>query len=158
MAIKSGITAGVFALLLAFIAVIPIYPPNNWVLSFKIFSFENTDFYFWGYVINGSQAVTTTLGFLPESLISVSLWLIILLIGVSSIMASTKKAKFNNSLKLFKINILMSVLFLTLFSLIIFFVALNDLSLILNVIGFGYYFIIVIFILNILALKTLKNS
>jgi len=157
MAIKKGIFAGIIALFLAFIAVIPIYPPNSWVLSFKIFSFENTDFYFWGYVINGSQAVTTTLGFLPESLISVSLWLIILLIGVSSIMASTKKATFNNSLKLFKINILMSVLFLTLFSLIIFFIGLNDPSSILNVIGFGYYFIIVILILNIFALKTLKK-
>ncbi len=44
MAIKTGITAGVIALILAFIAEIPIFPPNNLVLNLKIFSFESTDF------------------------------------------------------------------------------------------------------------------
>ena len=47
MVIKTGVFAGIIALILAFIAEIPIYLPNDLVLSFKIFSFDNTDFYFW---------------------------------------------------------------------------------------------------------------
>lgn len=157
MVIKTGIFAGFISLILAFIAEIPIFPPNNLVLNLKIFSFESTDFYFWGYITDGF-AFTSTIGFIPESLISIVIWLILLLIGLNSIMASTKKAKFNNSLKLFKINILFSVLFLTIFSLVIFFLILDDFTSTLNVIGFGYYSIILILILNIFALKTLKKG
>ena len=157
MAIKKGIIAGVIALILAFIAEIPIFPPNNLVLNLKIFSFESTDFYIWGYITN-RFAFTSIIGFIPESFISIAIWLILILIGLNSIMASTKKAKFNNSLKLFKINILLSVLFLTIFSLVIFFLILDDFTPILNVIGFGYYFIILILILNIFALKSLKKE
>ena len=158
MVIKTGIFGGITALILAFIAEIPIYPPNDLVLSFKIFSFDDTDFYFWGYLINNAAAFTSTLGFIPESLISVSIWLIIFLIGLNSIFASTKKAKFDNSLKLFKINILLSVLFLTIYGIIIFFLIIADINSIFNVIGFGYYFIILVLILNVLALRTLKKK
>ncbi len=158
MALKSGIIAGIIALLLAFITEIPIYPPNNWFLSFKIFSFEKTDFYFWGYLLNGEIAFTSTLGFLPESLVSVSIWLIIFLIGLNSIMASTTKANFNNSLKLFKINILLSILILTIYGVIIYFLVITDINSIFTVIGFGYYFIVLVLILNIFAKKYLKKG
>jgi hypothetical protein len=158
MVIKSGVFAGIFALILAFIAEIPIYPPNDLIISLKIFSFNDTDFYYWGYILNNGMAFTSTLGFVPESLISVSIWLILILIGLNSIFASTKKALINNSLKLFKINILLTVLFLTVFGIIIFFLILTDISSGLNVIGVGYYFIILILILNILALRTLKKK
>ena len=158
MIIKKGIIAGIIALMVAFIAEIPIFPPNNLVLNLKIFSFESTDFYIWGYITYSGSAFTSTIGFIPESLISITVWLMLIMIGLNSIMASTKKAKFNNSLKLFKINILISVLFLTIYSLVIFFLVFDNFTIILNVIGFGYYFIILILILNILALKRLKKK
>ena len=158
MAIKSGIFAGILALVLAFIAEIPIYPPENLIMSFKIFASENIDFYFWGYILNGGTIVTTLIGLIPESFISLCIWLMIFFIGISSIMASTMKAKFNNSLKLFKINILLSSLILIIFGIIIFFLVLVNIASFLNVVGFGYYFTIIILILNIFALKSLKKS
>ena len=158
MAIKSGIFAGILALILAFIAEIPIYPPENLILSFKIFAFENIDFYFWGYILNGGTIITTLIGTIPESFISLCIWLMIFLVGVSSIMASTKKAKFNNSLKLFKINILLSSLILIIFGIIIFFLVLVNIALFFNVIGFGYYFTLIILILNLFALRSLKKK
>lgn len=157
MVIKSGIFAGILALILTFIAEIPIYPPEDLILSFKLFASENIDFYFWGYKIDNGVIITTLIGSIPESFISLCLWLIIFLIGVSSIMASTKKAKLNNSLKLFKINILLSSLILIVFGLIIFFIILVNITSFLNVVGFGYYFIIIILILNIIALKKLNK-
>ena len=158
MAIKSGIFAGILALVLAFIAEIPIYPPENLIMSFKIFASENIDFYFWGYILNGGTIVTTLIGLIPESFISLCIWLMIFFIGISSIMASTMKAKFKNSLKLFKINILLSSLILIIFGIIIFFLVLVNIASFLNVVGFGYYFTIIILILNIFALKSLKKS
>jgi len=158
MAIKSGIFAGILALVLAFIAEIPIYPPENLIMSFKIFASENIDFYFWGYILNGGTIVTTLIGLIPESFISLCIWLMIFFIGISSIMASTMKAKFNNSLKLFKINILLSSLILIIFGIIIFFLVLVNIASFLNVVGFGYYFTIIILISNIFALKSLKKS
>ncbi|MEE9379347.1 MAG: hypothetical protein V3V33_15085 [Candidatus Lokiarchaeia archaeon] len=158
MAIKSGIFAGILALILAFIAEIPIYPPENLIMSFKIFSSENIDFYFWGYILNGGTTVTTLIGLIPESFISLCIWLMIFFIGVSSIMASTKKAKFSNSLKLFKINILLSSLILIIFGVIILFLVLVNITFFFNVVGFGYYLTIIILILNIFALKSLKKT
>ena len=158
MAINSGIFAGIFALILAFIAELPIYPPENLIMSFKIFASENIDFYFWGYILNGGTIVTTLIGLIPESFISLCIWLMIFFIGISSIMASTMKAKFKNSLKLFKINILLSSLILIIFGIIIFFLVLVNIASFLNVVGFGYYFTIIILISNIFALKSLKKS
>ncbi len=158
MALKTGIIAGIIALLLAFIAEIPIYPPNNWILDFKVFSFENTDFYLWGYLRSGDVAFTSIFGIIPESFISISIWLIIFIIGLNSIFAATTKAKFNNSLKIFKINILLTILLLTIYGIIIYFLILDDINSIFNVIGFGYYFTVFILILNIFALKYLKKD
>ena len=158
MAIKSGIFAGILALIITFIAEIPIYLPEDLILSFKLFASENIDFYFWGYIIDGGTIITTLIGSILESFISLCLWLIIFFIGVSSIMASTKKAKLNNSLKLFKINILLSSLILIIFGIIIFFLVLVNIASFFNVVGFGYYFVIIILILNIFALKSLKKT
>jgi len=158
MTIKSGIFAGILALIVAFMSEIPIYPPENWVISFRILAFDNIEIFFWGYLIDGIIPVTTVWGYIPEALISVCLWLIIFFIGLSSILASTTKAKVNNSLKLFKINILLLSIILIVFGIIIFFLLLEDIVSFFNVIGFGYYFIIVILILNIIALKNLKKE
>lgn len=158
MALKSGIFAGILALILAFISKIPIFPPENWAMDFKIFSLNNIDFYFWGYLIDGEAAFTATIGAIPESLISISVWLMIFLIGLNSIMASTSKAKLNNSRKLFNINILLSMLILIVFGTIIIFLITEEITSFFNIIGFGYYFTIIILILNIIALKNLKKE
>ncbi|MFX0001269.1 MAG: hypothetical protein ACFE9Q_12035 [Candidatus Hodarchaeota archaeon] len=156
--IKIGIIAGIFALLLAFIAKIPIYPPENLVLSFNIFTIDNLEYFFWGYLVNGTTAYTAVGGSISEVIISTSIWLMIFYIGLSSIFASTNKAKLHNSIKLFKINILLLSIILLIFGIIIFFILLVDFALFLYVIGFGYYFIIIILILNVTSLKILKQD
>ena len=157
MSLKSGIFAGIIAYIVAFIYEIPIYPPENWVIDFKIFTFKNADFYFWGYVTNENIVLTSIIGFLPESLISIIIWLMVFYIGLSSIMASTSKAKSVNSLKLFKINILLLILLLSIFGIIIVILILEDLNSLFNIIGLGYYLTITVLILNIIALKKAKK-
>lgn len=154
----SGIVAGVIALILALLYQIPIYPPNYWALDFKIFSSENTYFYFWGYVIDGKIASTSLIGQIPESLTSILIWLMIFFVGLSSILASSKKSKKVNSLRIFRINILFLTLILSIFGMIIIVLLIEDLSLILNIIGLGYYLIILILVLNIVSLKQLKKE
>ncbi len=158
MTIKSGIIAGIFALLLAFLAKIPIYPPENLALSFNIFAIDNLEYFFWGYLINGNIAYTAVGGSISEVIISACVWLMIFYIGLSSIFASTSKAKINNSIKLFQINILLLSIILLVFGIIIFFILLENFALFLYVIGFGYYFVIMILILNVAALKILKQD
>lgn len=158
MTIKSGIFAGILSLLLAFIAKIPLYPPENWALTFRIFSLDNLEFYFWGYLVDGNIAFTSVVGVIPEAIISVCVWLMICYIGLSSIFASTNEAKATNSIKLFQINILLLSIILLVFGIIIFFILLENFALFFNVIGFGYYFIIIVLILNIIALKNLKKE
>ncbi|MHA2008334.1 MAG: hypothetical protein ACXABO_04175 [Promethearchaeota archaeon] len=155
---KSGIFAGVIALTLALLYQIPIYPPNYWAIDFKIFSIQNINFYFWGYVINGTTAFTQFIGQIPESLISILIWLMIFFVGLSSIMASTKKSNKTNSLRLFRINTLFLVLILSIYGAVIIFLLLNDLSIILDVIGLGYYLTILILVLNLVSLKQLKKE
>ena len=158
MTLKSGILAGILALLLAFIAEIPLYPPENWALNFKIFSINNLEFYFWGYIIDGNIAFTSVGGTLSEVIISACIWFMIFYIGISSIFASSKEAKQYNSIKLFQINILLLSITLLIFGIIIFFIVLENLALFLTIIGFGYYFVIIILVLNILALKNLRKK
>ena len=155
---KSGIIAGVIALILVLLYQIPIYPPNYWAIDFKLFSSQNTSFYFWGYVIDGKVAFITLIGQIPESLTSILIWLMIFFVGLSSIMASTKKSKKKNSLRIFRINILFLTLILSIYGVIIIFLLIEDISIILDVIGLSYYLTILILVLNIVSLKQLKKE
>lgn len=157
MALKSGIFAGIIAYIIAFVAEIPIYPPENWVINFKLFSLNNTVFYYWGYTIKGQGVFTSLLGSFPESLISVFVWLFVFIIGLNSIMASTSKANVNNSLKLFRLNILLLILLLSIFGWIIVILILEDFRSFFDIIGLGYYLTISVLILNIIALKKAKK-
>ncbi len=157
MALKSGIFAGIIAFIIAFIAEFPIYPPENWVINFKLFSLHKTNFYYWGYTTNGHGVFTPLLGSIPECLISVCFWSFIFIIGLNSIMASTSKANLNNSLKLFKLNILLLILILIIFSWIAVTLILEDFSSFFDIIGLGYYLTISVLILNIIAVKKVKK-
>jgi len=72
-------------------------------------------------------------------------------------MASTSKANLNNSLKLFKLNILLLILILIIFSWMGVTLILEDLDSLFDIIGLGYYLTISILILNIIAVKKVKN-
>jgi len=161
MARKTGIFAGIMAFILAFIHEIPIFPPGNFLLNFHIFTLDNVYYYYWGYVINGTTGYSS-IALLPiENLFALLIWLMIFLIGLISIMASTTKARFSNSIKLYKISILLILLLLSIFGIIIIFSILEellvDIFVFLNVFGLGYYMLIIILILNIIALKKLKK-
>ncbi|MFX1570775.1 MAG: hypothetical protein ACFFCV_20750 [Promethearchaeota archaeon] len=158
MTIKSGIVAGIFTLILSFVAKIPIYPPENLELSFSIFILNNLECYSWGYLINGNMAYTAVGGNISEVIISAGIWIMFFYIGICSIFASTNKVKLSNSIKLFQINILLLSIILLIFGIIIFFILLMNFALFLYVVGFGYYFTIMILLLNIIALKTLKKG
>jgi hypothetical protein len=158
MVVKIGMIAGIFALLLAFMAKIPIYPPGNIALSFNIFSIDNLEFYFWGYLINGNIAYTAIGCTISEVMVSTFVWLMIFYIGLSSIFASTSKAKVNNSIKLFQINILLLSITLLIFGIVIFFILLENFGLFFYVVGFGYYFILMILLLDLTALKIIQHE
>ena len=72
-------------------------------------------------------------------------------------MASTSKANLNNSLKLFKLNILLLILILIIFSWMGVTLILEDLDSLFDIIGLCYYLTISILILNIIAVKKVKN-
>lgn len=158
MTLKSGISAGIIAFIITFIAEIPIYPPENWVISFELFSLNKTNFYYWGYKTNEQRVFTPFLGSFPESLIYVCIWSFIFIIGLNSIMASTSKANLSNSLKLFKLNILLLLLILSIFSWIEIILILEDLGSFFDIIGLGYYLTIIVLILNIIAVKKVKKD
>jgi len=153
---KTGIVAGILALILTFFQEIPIYPPNDWVLNLRLLVFDNLNIYIWGYLSN-NQALSPILLGSPENLVALALWLILLLIGVSSVFASTTKAKIGNSLKLYKINIVLTGLLLVIFGTSIILLVLANLSIILEIIGYGYYILIIVLILNIIALKKITS-
>jgi hypothetical protein len=127
-------------------------------LSFNIFAIDNLEFFSWGYLVNGSIPYTAIGGSLLEVIISSCVWIIVFYIGISSIFASTSKANIQNSIKLFQINILLLSILLFVFGIIIFLILLENFTLFLNVIGFGYYFIIMILMLDLTALKILKQE
>lgn len=158
MARKTGIFGGFIALLLAFVYEIPLYPPENWALNLRIFRLDNIDYYFWGYVYR-NQAHTSITARPWENLVALSLWIIILLIGLILIMASTTKAKPTNSLKLCKVSIVLVILLLFIYTSIIVLTGLSTIGqLFLNVLGLGYYLMILILILNIIALKKISKE
>jgi hypothetical protein len=155
---KTGILGGILALLIAFIAKIPIYPPTNIEINFLIFVNNNTAYYIWGYVSNDLLTFSPLIAQFPENLIGIFIWGLIVFVGVSSIMASGRKAKSENSLKLYWLNILCSIFVLLLYTIIILLTILGNLLHFFYTAGLGYYLILLILILNIIALHYLKKS
>jgi len=161
MARKTGIIAGIIALMLAFIYKFPLFPPEGLELYFTIFTHQGVEYYFWGYINRAGQASSSIILQSPENLVALAVWLIIFTIGLISIMASTTKAKITNSLKLYRINLVFIILLLFIYAWNILILNLNNFPSIFypifEILGLGYYLLIVILILNILALKKLKK-
>ncbi|MHA1274108.1 MAG: hypothetical protein ACTSQP_15605 [Promethearchaeota archaeon] len=157
MARKSGIFAGIIALILAFIEIIPLYPPNNIFLNCRIFSYENVNYYYWGYIEKNSSFTSITLPS-PENLVALSVWMIILIVGILSIMGSTTKANLINSSKIYKINIVFLTFLLFIFGYIVVILVIPDYINIFYTLGEGYYLTILSLILNIIALKKIPKK
>lgn len=158
MARKTGILAGIIALIIAFISKIPIYPPANIELNFFIIFANNIEYYIWGYVVNGISAFSSITSQFPENLIGILFWFLTLIIGINSITASVKKAKFENSIKLYKLNIIFSIFILAVYTMIIFLMIGLNFIWFFYVAGIGYYLFIIILILNIIAFRYLKKN
>ncbi|MHA1294409.1 MAG: hypothetical protein ACTSQJ_17335 [Promethearchaeota archaeon] len=153
---RLGILAGIIALLLAFIFEIPIFPPQNIVLNFNIITIDNVYYFYWGYVINGTQAFTSITLKSPENLVPLSLWLIIIIIGINSIIASTNNTNIVTSLKLYKTNIIFTIMLLTIFGIIAASVCYQNIFSLIYLLGLGYYLTLFILFCNIISLKSLK--
>lgn len=153
----SGIIAGVISVILAIISKIPIFPPENWELDFKIFSVDNVKIYFWGYTVNDNGFSSVNLQ-PPENIIAVILFLIIILIGLNSIMASFTKSNVNHSLKLYRVNIILTIFILVIFGINIIILSIPNFVNFFSIIGLGYYLTILILILNFITIKSLKKG
>jgi len=155
---KLGMIGGLIAFFLAFFSEIPVYIPEGWVIDFKIFTLSDTEFYFWGYLINQNKSYSSLLLQFPENIFALTIWVSITLIGLILIMASTKRAKFSNSKLLFKISILLIMYLITLFSIIILIQLIIDITKIFVVLGLGFYLTLGILIINIFTLRSLKKE
>ncbi|MFX0176753.1 MAG: hypothetical protein ACFE85_11030 [Candidatus Hodarchaeota archaeon] len=158
MARKLGIIGGLIAFILAVFSEIPIYPPERWVIDFKIFTLNDTEIYFWGYLINENISFSSILLQFPENILALTIWITIILIGLILIMASTTKANPANSKLLFKINNLLLIYLLSTFGVIILIQLLYDFTRIFSVIGLGFYLTLILLILNLFTLNSLKKD
>ncbi|MHA1149044.1 MAG: hypothetical protein ACTSR8_12470 [Promethearchaeota archaeon] len=157
MARKSGIIAGIFALLLTFLSQVPIYPPEELYLDLTLFSIDNIYYYYWGYT-SGNKGTTLIKSPFPENLVALAIWLLILIIGILSIMGSTTKSNILKSSKIYKLNILLLVLLLFIYGFIVVVLIYPKFELIIITLNYGYYLTLLILILNIVALKSLRNK
>ncbi|MFO8019584.1 MAG: hypothetical protein R6U96_13235 [Promethearchaeia archaeon] len=162
MARKTGIFAGILAFILAFIQQIPIYPEEDISMVFYIFKNDNIEHYIWGYLIGGSEAKTLITAPFPENVIAIFLWLFVFFIGLSSIMASTTKATYKYSAKLYRLNLLLSLFLLGIYTTLVITIHLESLNeifvSIFTSLGLGYYVILLCLILNGLALRSLNKE
>ena len=157
---KSGVFAGIIMLIITFIYKIPTFIFENLVIEFKLLSYDNLDYLFWGYATKSSGFTPITLSY-PESYVALLIWLMAVFIGLISIMASTTKATVANSLVLYRINIALIILLLSIYGTLAIFLNLQNILAVFfpffEVLGLGYYLLILVLILNILALKKLKG-
>ncbi len=158
MARKIGIIIGIIALILSFIGTIPIYPTENIEINFNIFKMNNVEYFLWGYVNIDNSSFSSMLLHFPESTIGILLWGLMLIIGLNSIMTSTSKTKYNNAIKANALNILFSAFLISFYTINIIILASGNLITDFGEVGLGYYLLIIILILNIVALKLLRNS
>ena len=160
MARKSGIFAGIIMLIITFIYKIPTFFIPNVDIHFTMFTYDYIDYCLWGYGSFNSGYSSIILSY-PESYATILIFLIAVFIGVISIMASTSKANILHSLVLYRLNIILIVLLLMIYGILAIFLNLNDIISVLipnfGVLGLGYYLLILVLILNIIAMKKLKN-
>lgn len=156
MARKSGIIGGIIGFMLSIIAKIPIY--QNIVIPLNIYIFNSTEYYIWGIVLNTGEGFSITSLLFPEILLALTFWLILIFISISSIFASPKKSIPNNSMKLYNLNILFSSILVILYAIQIIVTNLSNLEVIFMNVGVGYYMLITILILNLMAKNTLKKE
>lgn len=157
MARKSGIIAGIIALILAFFSEIPIYPQEGLTLLLNIFSSDKTAYFYWGYR-SGNSGKTLITSPSPENLVALAVWVIILLTGILSIMASSTNANSLKSAKIYKVNVLLLVALLFIFGFIIWILIYPDFSDLITIIGYGYYLTIIVLLLNLVALNKLTKK
>ncbi len=154
MSRKSGIFGGIIALLLALIYKSPLYPPMNFYLSFNLFTLGQNEYFFWGVIFDQKEVYYFVSSKPPENFISLTIWAIILIIGLNSIMASTTKAKTVNSIKLYQLNIVLTLMLLFIYGTIVIYLYSTNFGIIFTeVLGLGYYFLCLVLGLNIIALK-----
>lgn len=156
MARRSGIIGGIIGFMLSIIAKIPIY--QNIVIPLNIYIFNSTEYYIWGIVLNTGEGFSITSLLFPEILLALTFWLILIFISISSIFASPKKSIPNNSMKLYNLNILFSSILVILYAIQIIVTNLSNLEVIFMNVGVGYYMLITILILNLMAKNTLKKE
>ena len=157
----TGIIAGFLTFLITFFYKVPI--PILTSMPIYVFSFNEVDFTFWGQIHQNTGEVINYLTLqIPENLLALAIFLIMILIGTISIMASTTKAKVTNSLKLYRINILLIVLILFIYGWNIAILYPNSIwALFIPLaapVGLGYHILLIILILNILALRKLNKA
>lgn len=157
MAKIAGIVGGIISLILAFIYEIPLSVELNLALNFKIYSMQGTDFYFWGF-ISGTRSFTHITRDFPENIPAFLIWVTIFSIGVSMIMASTKNAIPENSLRLYLMTIFLIIVILIFYGIGICISIVQEFKPISDTIGLGYYLTFGILILDIIAYKMLKNK
>lgn len=155
---KSGFISGILSLIVLMISEIPIYLPQNLVLKLYLYTYNDISFYVWGYVLNNSESYSFLSLSYPENLISFSIWLIFLLLTITSIMASPKNSNPSNSIRIYSINIILIIMLLIIYAIQLVFIYLNEIGLLFSNIGVGYYLMGIILILNIIAKKNLKKK
>ena len=153
---KSGFIAGILGLFVLVISEIPIYPPL--VLKFYIYSYNEISFYVWGYVLNSTEAYSFLSVPFPENLISLLSWLILCYLTITCILASTKSSNLSSSIKIYSLNVILIIILLILYAIQFVFVFITEfIGLFLNI-GVGYYLMVIILILNLVAKKSLKKK
>jgi hypothetical protein len=152
-----GVIGGILALMLAFVGEIPLSSDQNTVLSFKLFSMGGIDFFYWGFLYENYAFTHITRQF-PLNLPAFLIWVAILSTGVSMIMASTKKATDENSLRLYLLGLTLLVILLIFYGLNILTSFLYEFKLGYEIIGLGYYLTIGVFILDLIAFMKLKGE
>jgi hypothetical protein len=156
MARKSGIIGGIIGFVLALIAEIPIY--QNIVISLKIYSFNSTEFYIWGIVLNNGGGFGLLTLIFPENIIALTFWLILIFVSFNSIFASPKKSNPSNSLKLYNLNTLLTSILLIVYAIQIITTNFSNIGATFFNIGIGYYLLALILVLNMISKNTLKKG
>ena len=162
MANKKGIVAGILALMAAFIVEIPIYPDWYLTLNFRILNTETIEHYFWGHIIKSNGSVHSAIfAPFPENLVGILVWMMVIFVGLFGLSASTMKSKPGTANKLYRLNMLMLIVLLFLYtSLAVFIQSFSafDIVKLLLTLDMGWYVMWTILSLNIAANKGLKKE
>ena len=131
--------------LITFVYKIPTFFIENVNIKLTLFSANNIDYCLWGYASANTGFSSIALSY-PESYVALLMFLLAVFVAIISIMASTTKAKIVHSLTLYRLNIVLILLLLSIYGILAVFLNLNDiLALFIPIFeGFGlsYYFLI----------------